>query len=800
MKNLYVTVVCFCLVGISLAQIPQQINYQAIVRDGAGKPVTTGPVAITVTITNASAQTFTETHNVTPNQFGLVNFLIGSINNLAIFNFYDTPVSIEVKNGVVSLGTQQLATVPFAFQAEAVNGVGISVAGGLQGQTMVYDLANQQLIPGNPKVSALVDTDSDTYVHVEKSADSDEIVFQTAGTQRMKITAGGQIGVGVTTPDTKADFHTVNLIRSAGGYFGNVHSSTPTFGIQHASLLLDDKQYALLQDKSGGVQINSFHSTLIPELRLQNNAVDQAIITNEGDLSGKFNSVLRLKGGVDSKFQPAGKLQFEHTVGGTPFISSEMLGTVGTNQDMGELTFSVMNSGTLKEAIKIDENTDVTINSLAAGGFVVADATGKLGIGSVSAESDPKVGSLSTGYLPKWNAASLGNSFLYQGANFVSLGGTASIGAANLVVNNPSASTGYMGVYLNTTDATTGKPFYGFAVNGVSQAWWYYDAATGALNYNKIGDKFTITSAGNVGVGVAVPSSKLSVFADGSKWDLATTEGDFSIANATGTYRFKVGVATSGGGAGDVYLGAQGGSNRMFLGAGTTASEFKTMAITGGNVGIGTITPTEKLTIAGGTSTRVLLDSYNSTTGSFALSSSKISLNSGTASGGDSNWDITSTVGGLVILDNPNLSGSVFFSKNGSAIAFLNGSVFSPYTNGGLTLGSPTYRWGTLYTTTNPSVSSDVRLKQNINSLSLGLEQILKLRPVSYEMKTNPGEEHLGFIAQEMKQVVPSVVGGSEEEMYSISYSELIPVLTKAIQEQQQQIEALKKEVEALKK
>ena len=40
---------------------------------------------------------------------------------------------------------------------------------------------------------------------------------------------------------------------------------------------------------------------------------------------------------------------------------------------------------------------------------------------------------------------------------------------------------------------------------------------------------------------------------------------------------------------------------------------------------------------------------------------------------------------------------------------------------------------------------------------------------------------------------------GDEEEYYSIKYSETIPVLMKAIQEQQEQIESLKSEIELLK-
>lgn len=53
-----------------------------------------------------------------------------------------------------------------------------------------------------------------------------------------------------------------------------------------------------------------------------------------------------------------------------------------------------------------------------------------------------------------------------------------------------------------------------------------------------------------------------------------------------------------------------------------------------------------------------------------------------------------------------------------------------------------------------------------------------------------------------MEEVVPQVVNTANDEMQtkSIAYSDLVPVLTKAIQEQQAEIEALKKELEEIKK
>ncbi len=117
---------------------------------------------------------------------------------------------------------------------------------------------------------------------------------------------------------------------------------------------------------------------------------------------------------------------------------------------------------------------------------------------------------------------------------------------------------------------------------------------------------------------------------------------------------------------------------------------------------------------------------------------------------------------------------------------------------------------------------SDVREKNNITDLAYGLEEVLKMRPVSYKLNRDPfGETKLGLISQEVLPLVKEAVkthdhkildedkGVFEEielERMGMSYQELIPVLIKATQEQndlikhqQTQIEELQREVQLLK-
>ena len=102
---------------------------------------------------------------------------------------------------------------------------------------------------------------------------------------------------------------------------------------------------------------------------------------------------------------------------------------------------------------------------------------------------------------------------------------------------------------------------------------------------------------------------------------------------------------------------------------------------------------------------------------------------------------------------------------------------------------------------------SDIRLKTEIKPLEKSLSQLLLLNPVNYLMKesltsTDYYIKDNGFIAQELQKIFPDLVieGKDKDKLLSINYIALIPVLTKAIQEQQSQIEDQQKQINELKK
>ena len=99
----------------------------------------------------------------------------------------------------------------------------------------------------------------------------------------------------------------------------------------------------------------------------------------------------------------------------------------------------------------------------------------------------------------------------------------------------------------------------------------------------------------------------------------------------------------------------------------------------------------------------------------------------------------------------------------------------------------------------NITAFSDARLKSNVKAFEGGLEKVLSLRPVTYDRTDRDSKDEVGFIAQEVREVEPTLVLGDEENGHlSLDYSRMVVLLTKALQEQQLQIEKLNQKLELL--
>lgn len=114
-------------------------------------------------------------------------------------------------------------------------------------------------------------------------------------------------------------------------------------------------------------------------------------------------------------------------------------------------------------------------------------------------------------------------------------------------------------------------------------------------------------------------------------------------------------------------------------------------------------------------------------------------------------------------------------------------------------MGSTTKAFKNIYAYTY-NIASDRRFKQNIHELEKGLKEISQLKPVSYQYKNDKEQrQRLGLIAQETANIIPEAVSKNNEGYMSINYTELTPILVKAIQEQQALIEKHKRIIEIQK-
>ncbi len=117
-------------------------------------------------------------------------------------------------------------------------------------------------------------------------------------------------------------------------------------------------------------------------------------------------------------------------------------------------------------------------------------------------------------------------------------------------------------------------------------------------------------------------------------------------------------------------------------------------------------------------------------------------------------------------------------------------------------------------TTNTWTIASDRRIKKNTADFTDGLDIIMRLKPRTYQYNGLGGQgyddtnTHIGFIAQEVEPIAPymietgkGTIGGAQVGDFKNYQGHALPfILVNAIQEQQKEIEELKREIRALKK
>ena len=158
MKQLF-TYLFLVISAAIIAQAPQSIPYQAVVRNTDGSVMASTAITITFKIHDASATgnvVYEENHAATTNSQGLISLNVGN-GTVASGTFSGINwgsgskflhVLMNAGSGVVDLGTQQMMSVPYALYAEDVN-VRVSATG-----DTLFIGSNSSIVPGiSPPIS-----------------------------------------------------------------------------------------------------------------------------------------------------------------------------------------------------------------------------------------------------------------------------------------------------------------------------------------------------------------------------------------------------------------------------------------------------------------------------------------------------------------------------------------------------------------------------------------------------------------------------------------------------------------------
>jgi hypothetical protein len=473
---------------------------------------------------------------------------------------------------------------------------------------------------------------------------------------------------------------------------------------------------------------------------------------------------------------------------------------------------------------------------------------------------------VTTNFLLRATGTTIGNSLIFDNGTNVGIGNTnttykfdvsgtgnftgaltgtsatfsSSVTAGSLIVNQASTAAD---IILKFQINGTNKWLVGLTNDVVDDNFTIYQDGAGG------GNRFTINTSGNVGIGASSPSYTLSF-----NGDIATT-----IGMNQGTLGTQVPLTLKGSDGpngtnnegGPIYISSGLGtgnantSNIIFSTApsGNSGSTRQTlterMRITsGGNVGIGTSSPSNKLHVynnAGTNPTGTVISVE--TAGSTAGYGAEIKLINSNSSGRTYGWrssgpgdglvgsynfaliDYTADLPRMIITSGGQVQIKQSANSHNEGLSLINtGNQVWNFVNGGdsnLYLGYAGNSRGYFNSSTGvytPITPSDSILKDNIINYNRGLSELLKLEVKEWEYNgkagTMAGEKTIGFIADQIVNVIPEWVSEydvkleeSDEEKTQVKRiitNDLQYLLVKAIQEQQALITSLQTRLETL--
>ena len=277
----------------------------------------------------------------------------------------------------------------------------------------------------------------------------------------------------------------------------------------------------------------------------------------------------------------------------------------------------------------------------------------------------------------------------------------------------------------------------------------FYVAPSGtAGNVITYTQAMTLDNSGNLGIGTTSQSTRLQI-----------TNASASGTGIVNTLKLQH-LGTS----------ADDGAKILFT-AGTSTD--------GAGIGSGgkALNSANLLFYTGGNNERMRIDQdgkllIGTTTASLSYGSGLVAIKQS----GDNGIQIEMNSNNSGIAINQNTTGGTYFQVFG----YKSTTVGSIQTNG---------------TTTSYNITSDQRLKTNIVDAPAGNIDYIKVR--SFDWKSDNSHVEYGFIAQELIEAAPYAVtkGITEEDMLSVDYSKLVPMMIKEIQDLKAEVTQLKAKV-----
>ena len=324
-------------------------------------------------------------------------------------------------------------------------------------------------------------------------------------------------------------------------------------------------------------------------------------------------------------------------------------------------------------------------------------------------------------------------------------------------------------------------------------------------------------AGGNVGIGTASPSNPLSVVSSGGSFLIDnngqfTTKQNLDVAGSGARWTAQSGRGTLGRIAIEqVTTGADGGQIIFqTIPSGSTTLTERLRILQNGFVGIGTNNPQFRLDVQNPQGW-IYVKSTTGTNDAYFRTAN---------TGGDGFFGLESSTGGNVVVNGTPYSLVVSHNSARSFHLGTNNTVrLTVNSIGDVGIGTTTptealhvdgnARITGLANAANPvNVQVDVNgvlvrtssidIKEDVQSLPYGLNEVMLLQPskFSYIDKYKYGEGYdIGFIAEDVNNVIPEAVGTGVESDVFMDSVKLIPVLTKAIQEQNVLIKALEQRI-----